>query len=362
MVVYTSDGAPDTIVTVGALGAAVEGYYADDGTFIGGKPLHVLSDNGSDLRTAPATAGLVVLGVKRQFSGVEQAWQNGRVERKHRTVQDDWCADLPGYVNPKLSLRDKEKVLAYWRAHPQELLTRGQYDVLRHGEQMRYNFERIHSELGVTPFQAWCADPYQPELADPEELRLAMLSRATRVVNKGRIRIFSDSYYSINGALSSLGGLSVEVRFLPGRYEHIEVFRHGEHLCRAYRKGDLPAEAVTALADVRAKQRTAFLAHTDAGARIRANATRQRLIESGFDAEDLPAVAEHGQTPWGAVDSEEQPKDQPQTVPVAASPAPDGDADRSTKRPTGYPTATPEELAALDDLATRYRISNGEFA
>jgi transposase InsO family protein len=353
LVVYTSDGAPDTALTVGLLGAGVEGYHADDGTFIGGKPLHVLSDNGSDLRTFPATAGLVILGVKRQFSGVEKPWQNGRVERKHKTVQRDWCADQPGYINPDLPLRDKDKWLAYWRAHPNELPTREQYDALRHAEHMRYNFKRVHSELGMTPFEAWCADPYEPERAEPEELRLAMLASTSRTVDHGRVRIFSDSYYSDNGALGNYGGLPVQVRYLPGRYEYVEVFYRGEHVCRAWRKENLPAGAVAALTENRTHKRTEFLAHTNAGLKIRAEAARKKLDEAGFADDDLPAMPADGATPWGPVDPDAQPAE----APAAASEA----LERPNRKPVGYPSVTPEKTAEQEQVITNYRAQE-EFA
>jgi transposase InsO family protein len=49
-----TNGAPDTQASVAVLAAAIQGYQADNGMWIGGMPERVLSDNGPEYKTSAA--------------------------------------------------------------------------------------------------------------------------------------------------------------------------------------------------------------------------------------------------------------------------------------------------------------------
>lgn len=301
LVVSTTNGAPDTEVTVANLAAAVTGYEADDGTPLGGIPDHVLSDNGSELKGYAVTAGLIRVGVKmalngddstgnpikRQFTNPESAWENGRVERFHQTLQRDFSADLPGYVDPDLSEFDRLARRDYWKANPALLLTRDQLDALLSRWVMKYNYEHKHRALdGATPFDAWKADDRVLDKPDPEVVRLAMLSEGDRVVDKGSIAAFSTTYY--DDALGAYNGRSVQIRYLPSRLHELDVFYRGHHVCTATRKDHITDIHRGKNKTAREKQTVAHLAHSANGERLKTERARKELVELGFAEDQLP--------------------------------------------------------------------------
>ncbi|CAB4768065.1 unannotated protein [freshwater metagenome] len=330
LVLATTDGAPDTSTTVAVLGAAVAGYRTDDGTFVGGVPDRVLSDNGAEYKGKAVTSGLVRLGflrkispteakasglddttgsgntddsqadhgddgheggpsAKKTFTNPESGFENGISESFHITFQEGFSADLPGFVNPRWPKFQQLKQRDYWKANAHLLLTREQVDMLLQKWLMHYNFAHSHSGIGgQTPFEAWCSDEHPLHEVDPNAIALAMLNDVTAVVDRGRIKALRSQYYAPE--LAEFHGRTVEVRYLPGRLETVTVFVNGHKVCEAVRRDHLTAGDSARIKDKRTKQTQAHLAHTAAGERLKAERARRELLDQGFTEEELPSL------------------------------------------------------------------------
>lgn len=72
-----------------ALVEAIMGQEVD-GQFIGGKPMFLRTDRGSDFISKAMTLGLLTLDVERQFTAPYASWQNGRVERLHGRIDEQF--------------------------------------------------------------------------------------------------------------------------------------------------------------------------------------------------------------------------------------------------------------------------------
>lgn len=304
-----TDGAPDTQTSVAVLAAAVQGYEADNGVWVGGMPERVLSDNGSEYKTSAVAAGLVRLGftlvvgvgdepteeflgsVRSQFTRPGEPWTNGVVERYHRTTHQEFCSMLPGYVPPNWDTFERLERREIWKAHPERLLTRKQFQALLHDWLMEYNYQRPHDTLGgQTPFEAWCASPQVLPKPDSEAVRLAMLSDGTGIVDRGTIKAFSKKYHSAD--LAGYHGRTVEIRYLPGRLESLEVFHDGVHVATAIRGDLLTAEEQGRISGKRHKQTETVLAHMAGGERFKTTEVNKRLVDHGFREDDLPEVSD----------------------------------------------------------------------
>lgn len=311
LVVATSDSQPNTETVIAVLAAGIGGTTAPDGTPLGGMPEHVLSDNGGEYKNLAVTAGLVRVGfkmtvdgtelegeghtIKRKFTHRASGFQNGRDERFHQTMHVEFCSSLPGYVDPKLSTFERLNRIQYWKDHPELLLTKDQLDVLLIPWVNKYNFERVHTGLtgefkGMTPFEAWKADDRELPLPDAETMRLSMLAGKTRIVDKGRVHIFSKWYHAVD--LGEHDGHTVEVRYLPGRTETVEIFYLGQYIGTATREDLLGDNYHSQVVSKRDKQTTVHLAHALGGEKFKTERARKELLAAGFTETDLPAVPE----------------------------------------------------------------------
>lgn len=343
-------GQPDMAVTIATLAAAVQGYEADDGTFLGGKPDFLLTDNGAEFKGAAVTSGLLRVGVKRfievpatdgpapdgptqpaedaapgmvvdtvtgevfdaddpqvleahppvmndspikrLFTDPYSPWSNGTEERFHQTFQRDFASEKPGWVDPKWPVFKQLERRKHWKANPHLLLTKEQLDALISAWIMKYNFEHPHRSLdGQTPFEAWKADTRELERVDEATLRLAMLSEDRRyVVDRGRIRFDKHVYYS--PALGAYKGQQVEVRYLPARKATIEVFLFGRHVTTATREDYLGDAHQSAIKQSRVNQIETHLAHTASAERLKTARARKELQRLGFTDDQLPTLPE----------------------------------------------------------------------
>ena len=351
LAVSTTIGPPDVAVVIANFAAAVGGYEADDGTFLGGKPKFVLTDNGSEFKATAVTSGLVRAGavryidrdslteatsphsrvdvntgeiieegssppigvigdgepIQRKFTQVEGPWGNGREERLHQTFQRDFSQDLPGYVNPRWSTFMQLKQREYWKANLDQLLLKEQVDMLFRRFHMAYNFERPHSALnGRTPFQAWVDDSHVPERPDPEALRLAMLSEKNRVVFKGHVKFANHEYY--DAELNHHDGQRVEVRYLPGRPQKVDVMLYGRYLTTAVRDDYLTAPLGASISNRRDKQMETHLGHSAAAERLKHARVSRELLKQGYAEADLPAAPPPTPVETQKPDSPRRPK------------------------------------------------------
>ncbi|MGY1615911.1 transposase [Geodermatophilus sp. SYSU D00691] len=294
---------PTTEESVETVAVAMEGYTTEDGEFIGGQPLTLHSDRGSDLATHAMTIGLIEHGTGRSFSEAYTPEQNGRIERWHRTVKREVCAGLPGFDRSDYRPNDPRREptpVDPASMLPIEALRLEIAKALR-----RYNFERPHGSLnGLTPYEAWCADPAEIRPADTQAIRASMTQELTRKVIRSRVR-WDGRHYMMPATVvpeesqapearkgmrwrQLVEGKDVRLRYFPSRVEFVEVYTlTGDYVGRAHWTKFLDAsEAAQAAADRRALTRTLTtsleeIAKADAEAKqgLRADATAGRPTE-----------------------------------------------------------------------------------
>jgi len=280
------DSAPNGADTAAVIAKGIHGFTMADGTFVGGLPDVLLSDRGGDLITDPVTAGLAKVLVSRRYTEPGSPWQNGKVERMQGLWQTEWVTGLPGYLfGDRFSYQRK---LNLTLADPDALLFEDQFAALLAGEMERWNEQRLRK--GKTPVQRWREDTAEIRHADPEVLRLAMLrADQTRVVNKGTVEF--DRFFYVDAALRGLHGKQVDVRYLPGVNDFIEIYYQGRHVCRAMMRENLTLEQRGKVMAARKAQNQEFREHLNQGDVLNAQATRRKLRAMGYAEDDLPRIA-----------------------------------------------------------------------
>lgn len=158
--------------------------------------------------------------------------QKGKVERLHRTICQEVIAGLPFWTEGPRRLDGKHygpkvKTPGLPLEEFVELFERG----VRH-----YNLERPHSALGgMTPLDAWEADPEPLRLASEEQLRFTFLKRERRKVIKEGISHADTKFWAPE--LQGLKGERVEIAYMPYDQREIQVFYQGKWLCSAEPQG-----------------------------------------------------------------------------------------------------------------------------
>ena len=95
-----------------------------------------------------------------------------------------------------------------------------------------YNYERVHSSLDSTPFEAWRDDPVPIERVDDGLIRHGFLaSHSGRKVSKNGVR-FKDVDY-VHVGLSRMVGKKITIRFLPNDRSFIDIYLDDEFICTA---------------------------------------------------------------------------------------------------------------------------------
>ncbi len=110
--------------------------------------------------------------------------------------------------------------------------------------------QRIHSETGQAPQQAWLADGWMPRIPDSLEqldLLLVMVAKP-RMVHRDGIRFQGLRY--LDPTLAAYVGEPVTIRYDPRDLGEIRVFHRGRLLCRAI-SGEFAGQALT-LKDIQA--------------------------------------------------------------------------------------------------------------
>lgn len=285
------NSAPNGADTAAVIAKGIHGFTLSDGTFVGGLPDVLLSDRGGDLMTDPVTAGLAKVLVSRRYTEPGSPWQDGKVERQQGLWQGEWCTELPGYLfGARFSYQRK---LNLTLADPEALLFEDQFAALLAQEIERWNEQRLRK--GKTPAQRWREDTAEIRAADPEVLRLAMLKDdQTRVVNKGTVEF--DKFFYTDAALKGLHGKEVNVRYLPGLNDFIEIYYQGKHICQAVMRETLTLEQRGKVMAARKAQNEEFREHLTQGERLNAEAARRRLRALGYAEEDLPQIAGEQET------------------------------------------------------------------
>jgi putative transposase len=214
---------PDQATVIAALR---QGIAVDPETGVGGRPEHLRWDNGAEFVARAVTHAAMALGCIVIPTSIYSPWEKGKIERFNRTLADELVDDNPGWIRRP---RDRTQT----PVDDTELLT---LDEFRHrfDERIReYNTQRPHAALnGRTPLQAFRDDPAPIKVLGDEELRILTLpSEVRKVTQSYGVRVANHEFWAPE--FDGLVGEQVEVRYMPGRYESVEIWRDGVFLCDA---------------------------------------------------------------------------------------------------------------------------------
>ncbi|MDR7276001.1 hypothetical protein J2S41_002779 [Catenuloplanes atrovinosus] len=220
----------------------------------------------------------------------------GKVERSNLTIDQMYSSTLPGYTKGRRDLSgrlsgpldDRSTARAAYEeaaaagADPGELPMSWKTFVEHFSDWVRwYNTEHLHSRLqGLTPTEAWNADPTAVRDVSPEDVRHLFRYGGTRIVNNDGIHFDNGVFTCPEGLLREIGGVTVEVRFMPHEDRYIDVYRHGSFLTRCYlvdklteqqrddyyrsvRESDRKAAAVKRSVTARTRRRLAVMSRPD---------------------------------------------------------------------------------------------------
>ena len=282
----------------------------------GAVPAMVRIDRGLDFAAEAVRDALSALCVDPHRLPGYTPHRKGKVERIHRTIEQTLLCGLPGYTKGP---RD-----AAGRLHGPlsdavgDRVAAGEDDVRQATAggvgvgPMRielfaqrfaawvgwYNSERPHDGLdGVTPLQAWQADPTALERIGADRLRHLLMAGVERTIGKDGVRFNGLAY--VAPALQGRGGQSVQVRYMPHDDRSIEVYLDGAHLCTAYPQGHLDPEQVKAFRDhARAESKRLAKARRRAASRAR---TELAPITDGSLSGQEPQAAESRLVPASAL-------------------------------------------------------------
>ena len=219
-------GDPGTESLVALLGSSIHGSVAADGTFIGGVPAVVQFDNAKAHLAAAMINGYLELGIATHAIKPGSPWEDGRVERLMRTFREELLASLPGYTK---ALPDR---YAHEAWTPEQCMGIQEFMVRLQEWVDHYNFERQHSALKMTPFEAWKADPTPITQVDDDLVRQGFLAEQSgRKISKNGVR-FKDVDY-VHPLLGTKVGKKVAVRYLPNDRSFIDIYIDGQFLCTA---------------------------------------------------------------------------------------------------------------------------------
>lgn len=203
----------------------------------GGLPHLVRVDGGADFlsRTVRRAFGLLGVPVHR----VRSARHKGGIERLNRTSMTRFFADLPRYTKaPRLDHRGRV-------GESDPPLTFEAFVALLGAWVHQHNTEHVVERTGMTPLQAWQADPAEirPE-PSASELRALMLESDHRVrkITSHGVEFAGRAYMPENGV--GRIGLEVRVRWMPHHTHEIDLytFRGNRYLGRAFLAGEASEE------------------------------------------------------------------------------------------------------------------------
>lgn len=219
-------GDPNTESLVALMATAIRGHDAADGTFVGGIPKLVQCDNAKAHLAEAMLTGFLELGITGTLIRPGSPWEDGKVERLMRTFKDEFLAKLPGFT---AALPDRYSK-APWQAA--DCLTMEEFTERLIQWVDFYNYERVHSALKCTPFEAWRNDPTMIERADDALIRHAFLATSKpRAVNKNGVRFDGVDY--THHDLAMFVGRKANLRYLPNDRTFVDVYVAGQFVCTA---------------------------------------------------------------------------------------------------------------------------------
>ncbi len=219
-------GDPGTESLVALLGSAIHGVVAADGTFVGGVPCVVQFDNAKAHLAESMVNGYLELGIATHAIKPASPWEDGRVERLMRTFGEEFLAPLPGYIK---ALPDR---YAHEPWTPDQCMGVHEFTVRLQEWVDHYNFERRHSVLRMTPFEAWKEDPTPISQVEDDLVRHGFLAeKSGRKASKNGVR-FRDVDY-VSPKLGTKVGKRVSIRYLPNDRSFIDIYVNDKFLCTA---------------------------------------------------------------------------------------------------------------------------------
>lgn len=271
---------PTQAEVLSALAAAVR-IDSEQGPF-GGRPDVIVSDNGLEFTADAVTQVELDLGITLITTDAYTPTQKGKVERLHRTLEQELISTLPFYS-------DGPRAANKQHFGPKNIspMLFTDFSEIFFDYVWSYNNTRPHSALnGRTPLQAWLDDPTPVNEIDSSRMHWMLPSIERKVLKDG---IHHDTHKFWSSDLLGLVGETVEVRYMPYDYRRVEVFVDGKWLCTA-----TPPEELSAAEREQFYKRRRESQQAMAG-RMRASSRRSRarlvaLTEPG-EVEDGDPVA-----------------------------------------------------------------------
>ncbi|MFD4357465.1 Mu transposase C-terminal domain-containing protein [Nocardia sp. NPDC058518] len=212
-------GAPSALNTSLALRQAIW-TKSDPAWPICGIPEILYVDHGSDFTSEHLAQVAADLKFQIVHSTVARPQGRGKIERFFGTINTELLSELAGHLvhgkpvtPPTLSLRQLDEAI-------------GRFITDTH-------HRRTHSEIGVTPQQAWVAEGWLPRMPESlEQLDLLLIQVATpRVVHRDGIHFQGLRY--LHPTLAAYVREPVTIRYDPRDITEIRVFHKNRFLCKA---------------------------------------------------------------------------------------------------------------------------------
>jgi putative transposase len=194
----------------------------DRGPF-GGVPHLIRHDHGKEFLAAAVEQGIVRLGAGPLVVAAWSPNQKGKIERLHRTLNEEFLRGKPGWTDGPRNLNGTLRAFVPWTLERFVAELDAWID--------HYNRRRPHRQLqGQTPLEAWNGDLAPLRLRSDEELARVLTASETRIVQKDGVH-FRTRIYACP-ALHGLRGETVEIAFMPHDPRQIVLYRRGEPLGR----------------------------------------------------------------------------------------------------------------------------------
>lgn len=324
---------PNTGVVFAALRRAFSGSY-------GCLPSRLVSDNGPEIIANAVTEVEMALGIAGAPIDPRSPWQNGKVERFFETLNSRFIRRQPFAGEGP---RGKNGLLYGPRSGPLCIP-----EFVRRLEEAIDDYNNTyHSEIGMTPNEAWEADETPLRKVDERELDFMLTERRRSVVRGYGIRHDNTWYVDEEAALLSHQGGAVYIAYVPFDLRQIWVFDDNERfICKAKPWAEVTEEGRTRLIE---------------GRNAELNALRAKLPAATMDREEFDAAAADADPPLDELPNSAflpvtAPSDFEAGTPQAADPAADNLPDqlrevaRKTQRRKGAALAPEHRSPRFSDL------------
>lgn len=280
---------PNSTDDINLLLEAVNGWYTDEGEFVGGKPGFLRTDRGGDYISEALSRNLIALDIGRQFTEPYSSFQNGRVERLNGTIDGNFSPTVPGFFPGGEDAYNRRALKT--PINPASLLTFETLD-RRLGDFFAEYNNTPHSALnGMTPLQAWLADPRPVEKAEKDTIVAGMQKRDDRALNSYGIEIRNAIYsHPTLAAMRKANVNEVEVRYHEHHHASIEVLVNGEWACTATKHYLQPEHHKLGVLSARAAQRREAEKLVRQADYERVLMARAAMAQEGKDESEMPVL------------------------------------------------------------------------